>query len=340
MKKKIVILLICISSFSLFGCQKSSKKEILTRTELFMGTSIKVNIYNTSDNEILDKVFERVKEIEELVSINKDGTEIDNLNESAGNTGVKLSEDSINIIKKGIYYSSMSNGGYDISIGPLVKLWNIGFEGAKVPTSKEIDDVLDDINYKNIHIDGNTVMLEKEDMMLDLGSIAKGYAADEIAKILSENKIEKAIIDLGGNIYVLGEKEKNTPWKVGVQNPFSTRGDVIGTVKSSNKSIVTTGIYERYIDDGENKYHHVLDPKTGYPYETSIAGVTIIADKSIDADAISTMVFTMGIEEGIEFIEKEQGIDAIFITNEREVYTTSGVKDNFELVNSDFIFKN
>ena len=270
------------------------------------------------------------------MSINKEGTELGELNENAGIKPIKLSEDSIEIIKRGLHYSELSKGSYDISIGPLVKLWSIGLPGARVPSKDEINSTLKNIDYSKIKVNKNEVFLEEEGMLLDLGSIAKGYAADEVVELLEDEGIEKAVIDLGGNIYVMGEKAENKKWKIGIQNPFADRGSAIGSILLEDKSIVTTGVYERYIEEGDVKYHHVLDPKTGYPYETEIAGVTIIADESIDADSLSTLVFTKGIDEGINFIESIENVDAIFVTNEREVYKTSGIKNDFELINEDF----
>lgn len=334
-KKFLLIIVSIISIFSFASCDKE-KIDMLTRTELFMGTSIKVSLYDGGSEEILDKVFNRVLELENLVSINKEGTELNELNKNSGVKPVNLSDDSKNIIEKGLYYSNLSNGSYDISIGPLVKLWSIGLPEAKIPTDIEVEDVLKNINYKDIEINGNEVFLKKEGMMLDLGSIAKGYAADEIAKILTDEGVERAIIDLGGNIYALGKKSEDSAWKIGVQNPFDDRGNVVGTLLIENKSVVTTGVYERFIKEGDKKYHHILNPKTGYPYETEIAGVTIIADKSIDADALSTLVFTMGVKEGIEFIESTENVEAIFITNDKNVYKTKGVKEDFKITDESF----
>lgn len=343
MKKKAISFFVAILLvFSFIGCAEKKKAEPIHRTELFMGTAIKVTVYDKQDEEILDKVFKRIIEIEDLVSINKDNTEITNLNKNAGIKGVKLSEDSFNIIKKGLEYSKLSNGGYDVSIGPLVKLWSIGLPEAKVPNKDEIKNVINKIDYKKVKVNDETkeVFLEDKGMMLDLGSIAKGYAADEIVKVLKENNVKQAIIDLGGNIYALGLKDGDKDWKVGIQDPFTERGNVVGSVEVSNKSVVTTGIYERFIEKDGVKYHHILNPKDGYPYKTDIAGVSIIADKSVDADGLSTLVFTKGLNEGIKFIEDLDGIDAIFITNDRKVYTTKGIKDNFKMINESFTLSN
>jgi thiamine biosynthesis lipoprotein len=303
-----------------------------------MGTVVTVTLYD-SDEKILDEVFDKVVEIENLVSVNKEGTEIDILNKNAGVKSVALSDSSFEIVKWAVKYSALSDGGYDLTIGPLVKLWNIGTDKAKVPTEYEINEAINLIDYKKVILNEDTkeVFLEDEGMSIDLGSIAKGYVADEITKILRENDIKKAIIDLGGNIFVLGQKSEDEDWTVGIQNPFESRGNAVGSLNVSNKAVVTSGIYERYLEQDSKKYHHILNPNTGYPYETEIVGVSIVADKSIDADALSTLAFTKGINEGIKLIESLDGVDAIFINEKKEVYITEGLEGNFKIIDDEFL---
>ncbi|MGL5414051.1 MAG: FAD:protein FMN transferase [Clostridium sp.] len=339
MRKKIYGLLIIALSFGLISCGEK-EENIKSRTELFMGTVINVKIYDGKE-KVLDRVFDEIKELEDKASINKEGTEVTNVNENAGIRGVGVSDNIFEIIKEGKKYSKMSEGKYDITIGPLVKLWSIGLPEAKKPKEKELLEVLKKINYENLELkeDKKEVFLKKKGMILDLGSIAKGYTADRIKEILEEEGVKKGIIDLGGNIYAFGEKGENDPWKIGIQNPFSDRGDVVGAIKVKDKSIVTTGIYERFLEENGKKYHHILNPKTGYPYESNIGGVSIISDKSIDGDALSTLVFTLGIDKGIEFIEKLEGVECIFVDKDKNLYLSSGIKDNFELINNDFKIK-
>ena len=344
MKKKLIVILLVaiVLTVGIIGCTKEESSNPISRTEVVMGTMVKVTIYDSSSERVLDKVFECVKEIENLVSINKDGTELDELNENAGIKPVKVSDISFDIIEKALHYSEISNGGYDLTIGPLVKLWSIGLPEAKVPTQEEINDTIKNIDYSKVEINKSTkeVFLSEKGMLLDLGSIAKGYAADEIAKILREENVSSAIIDLGGNIYALGLKEGKRNWNIGIQNPFDNRGTIVGAVEISDKTVVTSGVYERYIEHNGIKYHHILNPSTGYPYETEIAGVSIISDKSIDGDALSTLVFTKGLEEGLKLVESMDGVDAIFITNDKKVYTTEGLKDKFKVTNEEFEIMN
>lgn len=299
MKKKYlnyftISILLIFSLTILSGCSKDNKvTEPLSKTELLMGTVVTVTLYDSNDEGILDKVFTKVKELESTLSINENGTLVDKINESAGIEPVKVDYDTYTVIKKGLEYAKLSNGLFDISVGPIVKLWNIGLPEAKVPTQEEIDSRIPLVGYSDVELNDeeNSVFLKRQGMMIDLGGVAKGYTADVISDILTEEGVKSAIIDLGGNIFAHGLKVDGSTWRIGIQNPFSDRGDIIGTITVKNKSIVTSGIYERYIEKDGIKYHHILSPKTGYPYENEIAGITIISDKSSDGDALSTSVF-------------------------------------------------
>ncbi|WP_066895920.1 FAD:protein FMN transferase [Clostridium nigeriense] len=336
-------ILLIFSLGILAGCSKDNKvKEPLSKSEVLMGTVVTVTLYDSNDEKILDKVFDKVKDLEKTLSINENGTLVDEVNAEAGVKPVKVDEDTYAIVKKGIEYSNLSHGLFDISVGPIVKLWNIGLPEAKVPTQEEINEKLPFIGYKDIELNENdkTIFLKRPGMMIDLGGIAKGYTADVISNILTEEGVKSAIINLGGNVFTHGKKVNGDDWKIGIQNPFSDRGAIVGTLTTSNKSVVTSGIYERYIEKDGVKYHHILSPKTGYPYENEIAGITIVSDTSADGDALSTSVFAMGVEEGMKFVNSIDGIDAIFVTKDNKVYITDGIRSIFQLSNSDFTLAN
>ena len=186
------------------------------------------------------------------------------------------------------------------------------------------------VNYNDVILDesNNSIMLKHKKQALDVGGIAKGFAADEVRDIFYKHKIKSALIDLGGNIFALGSKDDGTPWKVGIQNPFKPRGEYIGILSVKNKSVVTSGNYERYFMKDGKRFHHIIDPKTGYPSQSKIISATIISDNSIDGDGLSTGVYIIGIDKAMEIIEAIDGIDAIFITEDKKVYTTSGIDKN------------
>ncbi|VYU18988.1 FAD:protein FMN transferase [Clostridium tertium] len=336
-------LLLILSLGLITSCSKNkASQEPLSKSEILMGTTVTVTLYDSNDSKILDKVFNKVKELESTLSINENGTLVDEINENAGIKPVKVDDDTYTLIEKGLEYSNLSNGLFDISVGPIVKLWSIGLPEARVPSLEEIQAKLPLVNYKDVELNDSdkTVYLKNKGMMLDLGGIAKGYTADVISSILTDEGVESAIINLGGNIFTHGKKVNGSDWKIGIQDPFSERGGIIGTLTTSNKSVVTSGIYERYIEEDGVRYHHILNPSTGYPYDNEIAGITIVSDKSIDGDALSTSVFAMGVEEGMKFVNSQSGIDAIFVTKDNKIYLTNEVKNIFELTNSDFTIAN
>jgi len=156
---------------------------------------------------------------------------------------------------------------------------------------------------------------------------------------LIDNKINSALINLGGNVFALGSKVDGTSWNIGLQNPLDTRGQYIGTISVTDKSVVTSGNYERFFIVDGKRYHHIFDPKTGYPSEAGLISTTIVSDKSIDGDALSTSTYILGLEKGLKLIESIKGVDAIFITNDKKVYVTTGIKDDFNLTNKEFIYE-
>ncbi|MBS4199389.1 FAD:protein FMN transferase [Bacillus sp. FJAT-49732] len=336
------IFFIVISVILLSGCGQSHQPKVLSspykETEFLMGTVVTIRIYDEGKEEVLEHAFKRIKSLADQITVNEQGSEIDNINKNAGIQAVKVSEDINKLIAAGKEYSEKADGTFDISIGPLTSLWHIGFPDARKPNDTEIESVLPLISFNDIELntDEKTVLLKKKGMQLDLGAIAKGFITDEVAKVLIQHDVETAIIDLGGNIYVMGKNPSGIEWTVGIQDPFSPRGEIVGKINESNKSIVTSGIYERFLEVDGMKYHHLLNPKDGYPFQNDVAGVSIITDLSIDGDALSTIVFSKGIKEGMKFIEGIKGAEAIFISTEKKIFTTTGLKNNFELTNDAF----
>lgn len=338
--KKISYFLAALMTLTLFvGCSKSKvPAEPTSKTALVLGTVCTITLHDSDDTAIIDEAIARLSELEDILSINKTGTELDKVNEMAGIEPVKVSADTLNVVKKGLEYSSLSNGTLDITVGPLVKLWGIGTEWAAVPSQEDIDAAKKLINYKDVVIDeGNsTIYLKNPGMIIDLGAIAKGYAADEVVRLLKNKGVKSAIVNLGGNIFALGKKVDGSDWKVGVQNPEKDGESTIGYVTVDNKSVVTSGVYERYFEEDGKKYHHILSPETGFPYENEILGVSILSNTSIDGDSLSTTLFALGIEEGLKLIESIDGVDAIFVTRDHKLHMTKGFEEIFTLTNTDY----
>jgi thiamine biosynthesis lipoprotein len=344
MKKINKLILILSLIFLITGCVEKEKAPIepLSRTEFMMDTVMTIKTYDKNDDKILDKVFERLEEIENIMSATIETSEISKINLNAGIAPVEVSPDTYYVIKEAKKYAEVSLGAYEPTIGPLVDLWAIKsgeIERDWIPSELDIETKKDLIDYNNLELlDGNRIFLKEKGMKIDLGSIVKGYAADEAKKVLSENGVNIAIIDLGGNVFAHGVKDNDLPWTIGIQNPLEATGGYLGVIEVKNKSIVTSGDYERYFEYEGKKYHHIIDSKTGYPSDNEIMGVTIISDKSIDGDAWSTTLFVLGVDRGMELINTIEGVDAIFILKDKSIYVTDFLKDKFTLKDNNLGF--
>jgi len=328
------------------GCQAQApdtSTKPLSKTSFLLGTVIEISIYDKRDEKILDKALSRISEIENKMTINNAETsEIIALNNASGNNEVKLSPDTFFVIEKGRQYSQQSGGKFDITIGPVVKLWNIGTDYAAVPEKSKLMEAVKLVDYSKLALnkENYTARLEAPGMKVDLGAIAKGYSADEAARILRENGVKHAIINLGGNVMTIGGNPNGNPWKIGVQDPFNSRGSFLGIVPVQDQTVVTSGTYERVFEENGKKYHHILDSATGYPVENNLYGVSIIAEKSIDGDGLSTTTLLIGLEEGIKLIESLENVEAIFVTADKQVYVTSGIKKDLIITNPEFKLAN
>lgn len=320
------------------GCsdKKSNEgleQEYVSKADFYLDTIVDIKIYNPDkkSQEIIDKAMERIAVLEGILSIHVEGSDLWNIKESAGIKPVQVSKETIEVIKAGIKYSEYTNGIFDITTGPLVDLWSIDPPNGHVPTEKELETTLPKINYKNILIDEekSTVFLKDKGMIVNLGAIAKGYIADEVKEILVENDVKSAIINLGGNVLLVGGKSDHSPFKIGVQNPDSDRGAYLGVVDARDISVVSSGDYERYFEVEEKKYHHILNPITGYPADNELRQVTILSKLSVDGDGLSTSTFLLGLKDGMKLIENMDDVEGVFVTKDHKIYITSGIKDSF-----------
>jgi len=330
-KKFFVFALSIIIVFLFTSCTYSDVAPFESR-DYIMGTVVIQRIHHNEAERISGEVNERIAEIEAKMTINKPGGEINLLNDASGEGYVVLGDDTLYVLDKARYFSDVSNGAFDVAVGPLVKAWGIWSENPRVPRESEIDELLKLVNYKDVLIekDNDRAMLKKSGQVVDVGGIAKGYAADEAIRIYKENGVESAFVSLGGNVAALGGKPDDSPWKIGIRNPKGPQGSYIGIVSIKDGSVVSSGEYERFFEEDGVRYHHILDPKTGYPAKSDLVGVTIVSDLSIDADALSTAVFVLGFEEGMRLMERIDGAEAVFITKDDEVYITDGLKSVFE----------
>lgn len=321
--------------------QPTPLAEPVEQSDFILGTIISLKLFDFAEDVYFTDSFEALRAIERRMTINDADpalSEVMQINENAGIAPVKVSDDTFDVIQNALRYSELSDGRFDPSVGVLVKLWNIGTDYAAIPPQSEIDARLPLVDYTKIELNEaeKTVFLKDKGMLIDLGGIAKGYGADVVSGILYDYGVRSAIVNLGGNVLVMGSKPDGSVWRIGVQNPFSERGEYLGIAAITDKTIVTSGVYERYFMEDGKRYHHILDTTGGYPVDNGLVGVSIIADISMDADALSTAVFSLGPEKGMALVESLDGVDAIFVMEDKTVTMTEGAKAVFTLTDSTF----
>lgn len=333
------ILIFILSSCS-FGSLNLKDKPFETE-DFLMGTVITQRVYGSNAGIAAKEATARMKAIEQLMTINAPGGDINRLNEAAGKNAVVLSPETINLLATAKEYAQMSGGAFDVTIGPLVKAWGVFTDNPRVPPIEEIQRLKKLTDYKKLMIDAVnlTAKLEIPGQIVDVGGIAKGYAGDEVIKIYKKLGIKSAYVNLGGNVVVLGTKSDGKPWRIGIQNPRAENGIYLGIVNVMDKAVVTSGDYERFFEKDGVRYHHILDPKTGYPSDSGLISATIVTDVSMDADALSTSVFVLGLEKGMALIESLKGVEAILVTEDKEVYATEGIKSSFTFSDESKEFK-
>ncbi len=306
-----------------------------------LGTVIQLQVFGSNGERAIKEAVERLYDLDDKMSVFKEDSEISKINKNAGGLPQEVSTDTLFVMQKALEYSNLSNGAFDPTIRPLVSLWGFGTSDKKVPNLKDINEKLKLVNYQDIILDetNRTIKLCHSEQAIDCGGIAKGYAADAVKQVFLTNSITSAIINLGGNVLVLGQKNNETPWNIGIQNPLGPRGEYIGILSAADKSVVTSGNYERYFIRDGKRLHHLIDPKTGYPCENRVISVTVISDNSIDGDALSTCLYVMGLNKGLKLIETVSGVDAIIVTEDKQVYVTPGIRDSFKLSDQEFVYQ-
>jgi len=353
--KKIIVLL-GLGVLLLTGCSENdsyTQRANLqhSRTEILMGAPVDIRIfdiecadaYTDARCRLLDEAFELLFDMEQRWTVNDVGGEVERVNEMAGIRPVEVQADTFYLIEQAIHYSIYSDALFNAAIGPLTSLWNIAMPGARRPSDEEIEAVLSYLDPRHVVLDAeaHTVFLE-EGMRLDLGGIAKGYAADVIATFFLNNDIERALLIVGGEVLAIGGRYDGTPFRIGIRNPFpddeaGIDDYLVGTLPVYNQALVTSGTYSRYLayQDTLTFYHHIFDSRTGFPFDTDIVSMTIIADTGLLGEVYTKVVFGMGIEAGLAYVEAHPEIEAMFISADNGVYLSTGLQDQFNLLLED-----
>ncbi len=299
-----------------------------------MGTKISLYVKADKAEILVREACNRLSYYNQIFSANSPDSQLARLKKSAAKSPQKVDSDLYDLIKIGINHSLEADSFLNIAIGPLIKLWRIGFADARLPDSKEIQSTLALLDPKNIHLNDKdrTIFFSREGTEIDLGAIAKGYFSDQIMAYFIANGAISAMIDIGGNVLVHGPSPKNMPyWQIGIQNPFLERGHLVASIQVHNQSVVTSGIYERtYERDGKN-YHHIFDTNTGYPLKNNLASLTIVADRSIDCDLYTTKLFGLDAKTILSKVNAMENMGAIVITLDGQMAYSENLKDRITL---------
>ncbi|MDD3656390.1 MAG: FAD:protein FMN transferase [Atribacterota bacterium] len=301
-----------------------------------LGTLIyqKISSSKAKTVEIIKEVIKLIDRLEKIMSFYNINSQISQINQQAGKAWTSVSPESLLVIKEAKRYARLTKGLFDITIAVLVNLWQQYGKVGQLPPHHLIEEALTKINYEDILIEEEKgrVKLQKEKQKIDLGGIAKGYIANCVIELYRENRLHSAIVNLGGNVAVLGKREDGKLWQVGIQDPEQKRGKCLATVAVSDTSVVTSGNYERFYLEGNRKYHHILNPFTGYPSNSGLNSVTIIYPDAMLADVLSTAIFIAGLEEGINLLCHYADVEAIMVNNHRQIYFSRGILSKFQLI--------
>ncbi|MCM1178773.1 MAG: FAD:protein FMN transferase [Clostridium sp.] len=308
-----------------------------------MGTAVKKTFYSesTADNEAInDRVDACLKELENQISVRIMDSEVAKCNRNYAVGGsYQLSDNIMEYLKLELEIWEETDGAFSPCIRPLTGLWGIEDGDGIVPLPEVIDKVKQSIDASNIELAKNGIIFQKEEMAIDFGAAGKGIACDEIVKELKETDIDGAVVSVGGSIAVYGSKGDSKDWHIGIRDPRKGEEDVMGVLEcTGNTMISTSGDYEKYFEQDGKRYHHILDPSTGYPADNGLISVTIISDSGILSDALSTACFVMGLEDGMKYAKKK-GVEAIFITKDKQVYLTDGIKKKFNIREDSYVLE-
>ena len=302
-KMTVLLFLLLFSACFLSGCGAG---ESASGTGIYFDTVVDIKIYGDDPEELLRGCFDICRDMEKTLSAHDEESELYKLNHRSPDThDIEVSHDLAECISMGLYYSEASDGAFDITVLPLRELWDFESEDPSVPAKEDIEEALEKVDYRRVHVDADTVVFDDPDTMIDLGGIAKGYISAKLKEYLVSKGCSSAIINLGGNVSTVGRKDGGSRWKVGIQKPYAERGTVFDTVEIENECVVSSGTYERYFTEDGREYHHILDTGTGYPVESGLWQASVIGEDDILCDALSTICIILGREASESLIEKE-----------------------------------
>lgn len=313
--------LILLLVLALSGCGRQQ----VSLSGFALNTAVSVTVYGGTQEDA-QGAMELCRSYETVFSRTDPDSELYRLNHREIDT---VSDELARVIAQGLAYSRLTDGAFDITAGSISQLWDFTAASPAAPPADEIREGLTHVGYEKVTLEGNRVVFSDPGTVIDLGAIAKGYIADRMADYLRDAGVASAIIDLGGNLFCLGGRLDGSDFQVGVQYPYEARSVTIGGLGVRDKSVVTSGVYERCFTQDGRLYHHILDTATGFPVENGLVAVTVVSDCSLDGDALSTGCFALGLEEGMALVESLEGMEAAFITEDLEIHLSSGLEGVF-----------
>lgn len=303
-----------------------SEREESSESEIFaLDTAITLKVYGSRRAEVLKKLEDKINELDGRLSTGKATSEVSKLNDTGK---AVLSKTSISLVKKSLELNKQTGGLFDITIYPLMELWGFPTKNYRIPSDKEIRATLKNVGSDKIIFNENTgeISFENKGMKIDFGGIGKGYITDELVKILKDEKVESAIINLGGNVYGFNKKPDGALWNVAIRDPDEP-DDYMAVIKLEDSAVITSGGYERYFEENGIRYHHIIDPRTGKPSESNLKSVSIVSKDGTLADTLSTSLFIMGEEKAIKYWrENKNEFDIILMTNDNRLLVSEGIQ--------------
>lgn len=325
--KAVSLLFIVLLPAMQCGCSTAASGENLKTTVTMLDTVVTIELFD-GDKKLLDKTVSLCRKYNSLFTPDGKDSDICKINSATSGESTEVNRDTAELINKSLEYCEATNGAFDITAKNLTDLWDFRSGNAELPEVSEIRAALSTVGYKNVSVEGNYVTLYG-DAKIDVGASAKGFICDKLVAFLIKNGCHNALLNLGGNVYVLGKNKSKSPFTVGVQKPFSDTGESAAYIKNiSDLSVVTCGRYMRYFELDGTVYHHIIDLKTGYPVQNGLDSVTVISKSSADADCLSTSLFLLGKDEGLKTVENIKDAEAVFISSDGDITFSSGLRSD------------
>ena len=312
---------------------RQTQTTVIESESFCMSTEITYKVFGENAASAVAEAKAALLRLENILSRFIPGSDVSIINQNAGKGYVNVSSETFEVLSCASRLSEISGGLFDITVGPLIDLWNYK-HSFQVPEDEKVQHALSLVNYHDLMLnpDEQSAGLRRSEQSIDLGGIGKGYVSDCLVKTLQKYGVVSAFVNIGGNVSTLGNKPDGSSWNVGIRHPRHD-GCLIGAVKVTGQAVVTSGDYERYfIDDTGKRRHHIINPTTGYPVESGLISVTVVADSAMIADGLSTAIFASGMDKGLGYLTHFPGVDVVLVDNRQRVFITRGLKDIYQTV--------